>query len=82
MSDMQEKLLDYLVLHPSSSSGDIYEGLQRAVSVATVKRLLVKLRSEDYVLTKGKGKGTKYHISRAYSLFYPIDIDKYFEKEI
>ena len=82
MNDIQQQLLDYLVSHPLSSSSDIYEGLQQSVSVATVKRLLVKLQSENYVVTEGKGKGTKYLISPGYSLFYPISIDKYFEKEI
>ena len=33
-------------------------------------------------MTEGQGKGTKYLLSPAYELICPIDIEKYFEKEI
>jgi Fic family protein len=30
----------------------------------------------------GQGKGSKYQLSKTYSLIYPIDMDEYFQKEI
>jgi len=35
-----------------------------------------------YLSTVGQGKGTKYSISPAFELIEPIDIEKYYEKEI
>ncbi len=37
---------------------------------------------ENLISTTGKGRGRKYLISPAYNLFYPIDLNRYFEKEI
>ena len=44
--------------------------------------MLTKLTDENLISVKGKGKGTKYFISLVYELLQPIDIDKYYEKEI
>ncbi len=49
---------------------------------ATIKRILTKLIAENLLYTRGQGKGTKYLISQAYRLLQPMDIEKYFEKEI
>ena len=43
---------------------------------------MTKLISKNYLETKGRGKGTKYLISSVYELIQPIDIQKYYEKEI
>ena len=40
------------------------------------------LKSANYLSTKGKGKGTKYFLSPAFELIQPIDIEKYYQKEI
>jgi Fic family protein len=37
---------------------------------------------QNFLSTKGKGKGTKYFISSAYELLQPIDIEQYYGKEI
>jgi len=44
--------------------------------------MLTKLASENLLVTTGKGKGTKYLISPAYRLLQPVNIDRYYEKEI
>jgi hypothetical protein len=36
----------------------------------------------NFLEKKGRGKGTKYYISPIYKLIQPIDIQKYYEKEI
>ena len=51
------------------------------IGYATIKRILNQLLSEKLIITKGKGKGTKYVISPAYQLFYPVDVETYFKKE-
>ena len=64
------------------SSKEIHEGIDSKISYATVKRILAKLVTENLVTIKGKGKGTRYIVSPAYEVLSPVDIEKYYEKEI
>lgn len=77
-----EEILAFLIPNPSKSSKEIYDGLEIEIGYATVKRNLSKLVDENLISTIGKGRGRKYSISPAYNLFYPIDLNSYFEKEI
>jgi len=83
MKDKKEiTILDFIKKSNECSSKEIYEGIKTTISYATVKRILTKLVSENLIVTLGKGKGTKYLISPAYELLLPIDIKKYFSKEV
>ena len=83
MTDISDDaILNFLKKNPSSSSKEIYDGLNIVLGYATVKRYISRLISEDLILAQGKGKGTKYVISPSYQLFYPVNIDEYFAKEI
>lgn len=83
MIDLREKqIIDFIQKAGECSSKEIFDKLDLSVSYATLKRLLAKLISLNYISIKGKGKGTKYLISPAYSVIQPIDVDKYYEKEI
>ena len=83
MMDIREnEILEYVKRNLESSSKEIHEGIATSVSYATVKRILTKLTTEKLLITKGQGKGTKYVISPLYELLQPIDIEKYYEKEI
>ncbi len=83
MLDIREQqIINYLKTKVDYSSKDIFEGTGLKVSYATLKRILSKLVADNYVNTKGQGKGTKYFISPAYELIQPIDLGKYYEKEI
>ncbi len=44
--------------------------------------MLSKLIDENLLTKKGQGKSTKYLISPTYEILYPVDIEKYYEKEI
>jgi len=76
------EILAFLKANPSVSSKEIYDGLDIEIGYATVKRILSKLVEENLISTTGKGRGSKYLISSAYNLFYPIDLNSYFKKEI
>ena len=80
--DVQELILNYLNKKPNSSSKEIFEGLHSAVSYATVKRCLSKLLSENHIIQNGNAKNSRYAISPTYNLFYPINLDEYYSKEI
>lgn len=81
---MEEKnlIIEFIKQNPNSSSKEIFEGIEERKSLATVKRKLSKLIQEKLIITTGKGKSTRYNLSPVYKLFEPIDIEKYYEKEI
>jgi len=82
LDDNTKEILEYVKQNPSLSSKEIHLGLQSDISYATVKRILAKLIFNNLIVSLGKGRGTKYNIDSGYQLFYPIDVDTYFEKEI
>jgi Fic family protein len=78
----KQQVIDFVKEKGQCSSKEIFNGISESFSYATLKRILTDLKANDYLLTNGKGKGTKYLLSPAYELIYPIDIEKYYEKEI
>ncbi|MCP4460106.1 MAG: Fic family protein [Cytophagales bacterium] len=82
MANNSEEILSFIQKNPSKSSKEIHDGLVNQAGYATIKRVLTKLKAENFISTKGKGKGTKYKISTAYNLIRPIDVDEYFAVEI
>lgn len=65
-----------------SSIIEIHDGLKSEIGYATVKRILTKLISQNLISPIGSGRGRKYVISPAYDLFYSLDIEEYFNKEV
>jgi len=80
--ETQELILNYLKDKPNLSSKEIFEGINYAVSYATVKRCLSKLLSENHITQKGNAKNSRYALSPTFNLFYPINLDEYYSKEI
>ncbi len=82
LKDREYSIIEFIKKTGECSSKDIFNGISLPISYATLKRMITNLISENYIETKGKGKGTKYLISSVYELIQPIDIQKYYEKEI
>lgn len=83
MIDKRElEIIGLIKKNQEVSSKEIFEGVSTSISYATVKRILSKLIVENLLTKKGQGKSTKYFISPTYDLLFPVDIKKYFEKEI
>lgn len=82
MEKREQKIIDFVKKAKGCSSKEILDNASNNISYATLKRILTKLISENYISTKGKGKGTKYFISPTFELIQPIDIELYYEKEI
>ena len=80
--ETQDLILNYLKNNTNSSSKEIYEGLNSAVSLATIKRCLSKLLTENHIKQQGNAKNSRYAISPTFNLFYPINLDEYYSKEI
>ncbi len=80
--NIEKQILDFLKSNPENSSNQILENIEEKKSIATIKRVLSKLVSENLISTTGKGKSTRYQLSPFYKLFENIDIQRYYEKEI
>ncbi|WP_320019098.1 Fic family protein [Labilibaculum manganireducens] len=77
-----QQIISYIKKVGASSSKEVHENVDISVSYATLKRILSKLINEKYLSAIGQGKGTRYIVSPTYDLLQPIDLDKYYEKEI
>lgn len=75
-------ILDVIREKPNISSKEVYERLSDKLAYATVKRGLQHFAEQGLLTVVGAGKATRYRLSEAYGLSYPIDLDEYFKKEI
>jgi len=83
MIDKKEnEVLEFIKMNKELSSKEIHEGISKSLSYATLKRLLIKLLEKNLLIKVGNGKSTRYSISPDYEILSPIDLEKYFEKEI
>lgn len=82
IDNREQQIIDFLRETGECSSKEIFDRVDISVSYATLKRILSNLKSENYLATKGKGKGTKYLLSPAFELIQPIDAEKYYQMEI
>lgn len=80
--DIDSLILEFLISHPNSSSGEIFASVGELVSLATLKRSLQRLTGEQLITSEGQGRATQYKISKAYSVLYPINTESYFLKEV
>ncbi len=81
IANKEKRVLEFVKANPDCSSKDIHEGFPE-LGYATIKRTLQKLLIENLLAPSGKGKATRYQISPAFELLYPLDLDEYFKKEI
>ncbi len=82
IDNREQKIIDFIKKTGECSSKEVFDSVDISVSYATLKRILTNLKSENYLVTKGKGKGTKYYLAPAFELIQPIDIEEYYQKEI
>lgn len=82
IDDKNNQVFQFIKLNPNVSSKEIHDSLAGSLAYATVKRVLQELLDQNLLATTGKGKATRYGVSPAYELLYPVDLDEYFKKEI
>lgn len=82
LTKRDQRIIDFVKDNGGSSSKKIFENSAISVSYATLKRVLKKLITDNYIISEGQGKGTTYFLSPSFELIQPIDIDKYYENEI
>ncbi|GHV10098.1 hypothetical protein FACS1894162_2570 [Bacteroidia bacterium] len=71
-------ILEFIKENPGFSSKEIFEGLRSEAAYATIKRDLAKLLTDQYIISKGQGKASKYIVR---PLFLPVDLDEYFQND-
>lgn len=82
IDNRKQQIIDFVKTKGQCSSKEIFDGIGESFSYATLKRILTDLKEGNYLLTVGQGKGTKYLLSPAYELIRPIDVERYYNKEI
>ncbi|MGB0879523.1 MAG: Fic family protein [Polaribacter sp.] len=82
MDTNREKIIELLKNNKPLSSKEIFDIANLEISYATLKRILTKLVGLQLLNFTGNGKARKYTISESYDLFYPIDVETYYKKEI
>lgn len=82
MTIIEQNIIDYLELNPEKSASDLFKELNLEISYATLKRVVNKLVSDNYISVSGTKKGTKLKISRGFEVLNQIDIEEYYLKEI
>jgi Fic family protein len=81
MDSREQLIIEFIKKTGECSSKAVFDGAGVPVSYATLKRMLTDLKANNYLSTKGRGKGTKYQVSPGFEVVQPIDVEKYFQKE-
>jgi predicted HTH transcriptional regulator len=55
----EQQIINFVKKTGEHSSKAVFDNIDVSISYATLKRILAKLISENYLSTKGQGKGTK-----------------------
>jgi len=82
LTEIESDLLERIRDQQEISSGALFKGISSGISFATLKRILSRLVDAQLLEQTGRGRSTRYSISSVYDLLYPLDVEKYFEKEI
>lgn len=82
MDTKSKIIVEFLRDNKPLSSTKIFKNVGLDVSYATIKRILKKLVEDNLITFNGEGKARKYSVSESYDIFYPLNLDTYFEKEI
>ncbi len=81
-SKYDSEVIRFLKENQGLSSKEIFDKINLPISYATLKRVLSQLSAEKLIEVNGVGKATTYSFSKSYQLFYPVDLENYFEKDI
>ncbi|MCU0318584.1 MAG: Fic family protein [Flavobacteriales bacterium] len=81
LSDRELRIMDIVRATQPVSIAAIHAVLGDAVSRPTLNRDLVKLCAAGWLQRSGVGKATRYALHDRYSLFGPVDLRRYFERD-
>ncbi|MGA9211426.1 Fic family protein [Kaistella sp.] len=82
MNSTEQQIINFLKVNPGKSAREIFQEINTEISYATLKRVVNKLVSENFIEVSGTKKGTKLKISDGFEVLSPVDIDEYYQKEL
>lgn len=85
LNKRQEIILKFLEDQKAGGISELMDemsGQLKEVSKITINRDLNKLIELNYIVAIGAGRSLKYKLSEEYTLIKPIDVEKYFQKDI
>ncbi len=77
-----ETIIRHIKKQAGLSSKELFEHVKDEISYATLKRALKDLLQKELITTIGRGKATRYELSRAYDVMRLIDVEEYYKKDI
>lgn len=78
----ERQIITYIKAAGESSSKEVFDNAGIEVSYATLKRILVQLVADNYLILTGQRKSTKYSVSPIWDMIRPIDSGEYYKNEI
>lgn len=82
MSQIELEIINYIAANEAVSSAQIALAFETKISLATIKRMLVKFIDNNQISKTGAGKNTRYSVTFSFKILSPINIEAYFENEI
>ncbi|MEA3288212.1 MAG: Fic family protein [Candidatus Marinimicrobia bacterium] len=79
---INKKIIDHVLNNPNMSSSEIHSGLDLDIGLVTIKRRLSKCVALGFLQIVGVGRATKYTVHPGYKLFYPYEVEAYFQEEV
>ena len=76
------EILQYLHFHPLSNRTEIAQGITRAPSESTMKRLIASAIEGGHIEAVGRGPAVRYKLTPQAQVTMPLDLDTYFDKDI
>lgn len=81
LSDRELRIMDIVRSAQPAPIAALHAALGDTVSRPTLNRDLVKLSNTGWLRRTGVGKATKYVVDERYTLFGPVDLRRYFERD-
>lgn len=76
------QILELLRKESDLTSSEILRKINSTKNIRTIRRILDQLVAKKLVDKKGELRGTKYSLSRSFSILHSIDLEEYFTKDI
>jgi prophage maintenance system killer protein len=81
MSQKKADIIDFVKNNPDCSSSVIQQAFQEKLSLATIKRILKDLITEEIIEKRGVAKNTRYTVKPSYLVVQKVDLNEYYQKE-
>jgi Fic family protein len=82
MSQKYNDIIMFVMNNKDCSSTEINEAFEKKYSLATVKRILQQLITDQTIIKIGSAKNTRYRVSDSYPILHEVNIEEYYKNDI